>query len=118
MAKLGFPPPKDFYHCRACRKYHWHDSEIGRRHATLAVQNHRLRWNPLKKLYVIKLNNGNIGVVRASNKSDARRWAISDLRERWGRNWREYVDIVSITLATPEEESWVRGMGGHIHTAY
>lgn len=72
---------------------------------------------PDYKYYVGNLDNGNMIVVQAKNKSAAKRWIQKDISERWGRNWRQEIEL-TVDKATPEDVDWVKSMGGYVEKVY
>lgn len=65
-------------------------------------------------VYVVNLDNGTMGIWLGRSLTEVRSKVYTDLRDRYGRNWRERIGITGIYLATQEEVSWIKVMGGSI----
>ena len=66
----------------------------------------------MNKAFTVELDRSYMAIIHAPSEAIARQRAISDLAGRYGRNWRQFVDITWIAETTPEDKAWLKMMGG------
>lgn len=59
------------------------------------------------ELYTVKLDNGNIGIIKAKDIDDAE--SKAEIKAR-----RNECEVISVKLSTEDDIDWVEGMGGYI----